>query len=92
MSDEVKVKQISPAFSVRIDIADAERKLAFTGEGDKETAELFFRTLKRLSERMENAQSFTGTLYEMELEKDKQITMHISKEKIEEFLYAILLL
>lgn len=92
MKDEVKVKQISPTFSVRIDIADTERKLAFIGEGDKQTAELFFRTLKRLSERMDNSESFTGTLYEMELEKDKEITMHISKEKLEELLCAILLL
>ena len=59
MTDEIKNKEISPNFSVRIDIACADKKLAFTGEGDKETSELFFSVLKRLSQRMQKSEYLT---------------------------------
>lgn len=92
MKAEIRSKEISPTFSVRIDIADTEKKLVFTCEGDKETSELFLMTLHRLSQRMENAQFFEKPLYNMEYTKDQEMTISMSKEQIEELLHSILLL
>lgn len=90
MTDEIKNKEISPNFSVRIDIACADKKLVFTGEGDKETGELFFCVLKRLSQRMEKSQALTEPLYELEYIGEKQANICVLKEELEDLLYAIL--
>lgn len=89
---EIKDKESSPTFSVQIDITDTERKLIFIGNGDRETSELFFKTLKKLSERLEKSDSFMKPLYEIESIKEKETNISISKEVLEELLYAILLL
>ncbi len=68
---EVKKETSSPTFSARIVITDAEKKIILIGNGDKGTMELFFTVLKRLEERMQKSEIFTGTFYEVE-EKKKE--------------------
>lgn len=92
MKDEIRSEEISPTFSVQVAITDTERKLVFASEGNKETAQLFFKTLRRLSQRMENSESFTAPLYEIESMEEKELTVRVPKEELEGLLQAILLL
>ena len=82
MKDEIRSEEISPTFSVQVAITDTERKLVFASEGNKETTQLFFKTLRRLSQRMENAESFTAPLYEIESMKEKELTVRVPKEEL----------
>ncbi len=90
MQDGIELKGVSPIFSVRVDITDTEKKVTFTGEGDKETAALFFATLRRLYKRMESSEFVTEPLYNVESTKEKEITISLTKEQLEEFLHTIL--
>ena len=90
MTDKIKNKEISPNFSVRIDIACADKKLVFTGKGDEETGELFFSVLKRLAQRMQKSEYLVEPLYELEYVDEKQANICVSKEELEDLMYAIL--
>lgn len=92
MQKEIETKTISPTFSARIDITDAERKITCIGNGDKETSELLLKVLKRLKNRMNNSELFTELVWKLEQTTEKELVISISKEDIEQLMLAILLL
>lgn len=79
-------------FSVRIDITDAERKLTFTGAGDEETKQMFFRALRRLSQRIGESDFLKEPIYQLEAVGNQDATISISKEDLETILFGILML
>lgn len=92
MQKEIEPKKTSPAFSVRVNITDAEKEITFIGNGDKYAGELFFTVLRRLEERMERTGEYTKTFYDMDKTSENKIEIHISNEDTEQLLQAILLL
>ena len=93
LENNVVSKQTNPqTFSVRIDITDAERKLTFTGTGDEETKQMFLKTIRRLSQRIENSNFLIEPIYKLEMEESQNATISISKEDLETILFAILML
>lgn len=93
MLPEEKIKEeFSEAFSARIDITNVDEKLKFIGSGDGDTGKLFLQVLKRLENRMKESDFFVPPLYHAEQIQEKEIVFKLSKEQVEELLYAILLL
>lgn len=81
-----------PAFSVRIDITNTGKKLIFEGYGDVETSRLFLEALKRLSERIKSSELTTELIYKVNEVEENEVKISITKEEIEDILFAILVL
>jgi len=79
-------------FSVRIDITDAGRKLTFTETGDDETKQMFLRALRRLSQRVGEADFLEEPKYQLDMVGNQEATITMSKEDLENILFEILML
>lgn len=79
-------------FSVRIDMTDTGRKLTFTGTGDDETKQMFLRALRRLSQRVGEADFLEEPKYQLEMVENHDATISISKQDLETILFGILML